>query len=320
MIVCKFGGSSLTKKKSIKNIYLLSKRNKKMIFVFSAVGKQNRFDTKLTDLLIDYAKTQNKNTLEKIYSKFAKLNKMLKLDFCYSKYLKKYVNQFNKTLDFDFFVSRGEYLTSYMFSLYLGFHFVPAEKLIVKKNGQIDYCLLKKRVMYYINKYKKIVVPGFYYYEDKKIKLFSRGGSDLSGAILSKAQNGTVYENWTDVKGIRQVNPKFFMSNQIKKLDYTTLQFMCNNDANVIQSDCAKELINSKTILKVNSIFDITNKPTIVKNKKVKTVSFVLTKQQKNKIKVLVKPKNCPIFKTYITTKKPEKQIKKIYKKFLLKK
>ena len=33
------------------------------------------------------------------------------------------------------------------------------------------------------------------------IKTFSRGGSDITGAIIARAANASVYENWTDVNG-----------------------------------------------------------------------------------------------------------------------
>ena len=36
---------------------------------------------------------------------------------------------------------------------------------------------------------------------DGKIKTFSRGGSDITGALVARAINADVYENWTDVSG-----------------------------------------------------------------------------------------------------------------------
>ena len=36
---------------------------------------------------------------------------------------------------------------------------------------------------------------------------FSRGGSDITGAILASSVNASVYENWTDVDSVYAVNP-----------------------------------------------------------------------------------------------------------------
>ena len=46
------------------------------------------------------------------------------------------------------------------------------------------------------------VIPGFYgSMPDGSVKTFSRGGSDITGSIVSRAVHAEVYENWTDVSG-----------------------------------------------------------------------------------------------------------------------
>ena len=53
MIVSKFGGSSTTNINAIKNIKKLKEQNDdRVVFVFSAIGKNNKSDTNITDLLI----------------------------------------------------------------------------------------------------------------------------------------------------------------------------------------------------------------------------------------------------------------------------
>ena len=48
----------------------------------------------------------------------------------------------------------------------------------------------------------RAVIPGFYGSgADGRIRTFSRGGSDVSGAIVARAAYADLYENWTDVSG-----------------------------------------------------------------------------------------------------------------------
>ena len=43
---------------------------------------------------------------------------------------------------------------------------------------------------------------------DGAVKTFSRGGSDVTGAIVARAGNASVYENWTDVSGLLMTDPR----------------------------------------------------------------------------------------------------------------
>ena len=59
------------------------------------------------------------------------------------------------------------------------------------------------------HKDSKIIIPGFYG-SDKQgnIVTFSRGGSDITGALVARAMEVTVYENWTDVSGVMFEDPR----------------------------------------------------------------------------------------------------------------
>jgi aspartate kinase len=52
-------------------------------------------------------------------------------------------------------------------------------------------------------------MPGFYGRDHHgNVKTFSRGGSDISGAIAARAVMAEVYENWTDVSGLLMADPR----------------------------------------------------------------------------------------------------------------
>jgi len=54
-----------------------------------------------------------------------------------------------------------------------------------------------------------VVIPGFYGKDlAGKVRCFSRGGSDITGAIVARAVLAGVYENWTDVSGLLMADPR----------------------------------------------------------------------------------------------------------------
>mgnify|MGYP002237158425 CR=1 FL=1 len=58
-------------------------------------------------------------------------------------------------------------------------------------------------------KHDRMVIPGFYgVMPDGEIKVFSRGGSDITGSIVANLIDARVYENWTDVSGFLVADPR----------------------------------------------------------------------------------------------------------------
>ena len=50
--------------------------------------------------------------------------------------------------------------------------------------------------------HERAVIPGFYGSDEHgDIVTFSRGGSDVTGALVAASINAKLYENWTDVSG-----------------------------------------------------------------------------------------------------------------------
>ena len=49
---------------------------------------------------------------------------------------------------------------------------------------------------------------------------FSRGGSDITGSIVSRAANADLYENWTDVSGFMMADPRIVENP--RKIDVVT--------------------------------------------------------------------------------------------------
>ena len=113
-----------------------------------------------------------------------------------------------KSISQDELVSRGEYFSAKLMAACLGFDFIDAaDWVLFKMDGTVDqeasYAALQSKV------HRGVVIPGFYgVMPDGAIRTFSRGGSDITGALAAAALEADVYENWTDVSGILMADPR----------------------------------------------------------------------------------------------------------------
>jgi len=302
MIVSKFGGKATTCKEAILNIKKLSANKKRKILVFSAVGKLFD-DHKLTDLFISFAKAyrtrQPTSAIKKeIVEKLSTLCALTKVKFNVENAFTRAIVEFIQTENDDFLVSRGEYFTALIMSKFLKVKFVPSEKLLFFKNNLLDEKKSKQRISFYLKRYPQIVTTGFYgVNENNKIFLFPRGGGDLSGAFFASLCKAKLYENWTDIDGVREVNPQVCISKKVEQMSFDELEFISNLDANIIHKDCAKILKKTNTKLLIASIFEMEKKPTIVtKNSQQENVFVCFSVAANNAIVYLKKQKTCQKF------------------------
>lgn len=71
--------------------------------------------------------------------------------------------------------------------------------------------------------------------------VFSRGGSDVTGAICAAATNSTLYENRTDVNGVFTANPRqVFGAKTIPSLCYAEMFFLAKSGAEVLHPDAVR--------------------------------------------------------------------------------
>ncbi len=244
--VCKFGGSSLAsfeQFKKIKNI--VESEEERKVIVASACGKAFKEDHKVTDLLYlclahkKYGMSYD-DILNQIVAKHQSIIDSLDLNFDLDKEIEriKYLLENNKNSDE--IVSYGEYLSSRLLALYLNAEFVNAKDVICfNYDGTIDIDRTYQKFIPYLKTSKKIVVPGFYgALPNGVIKLMSRGGSDITGALLANVCDATVYENWTDVSGIYVCDPRIIKNpKKIKVITYGELREMSYMGASVLHDE-----------------------------------------------------------------------------------
>jgi aspartate kinase len=82
-------------------------------------------------------------------------------------------------------------------------------------------------------------VPGFYgSLPDGSVKTFSRGGSDITGAIVARSARAEVYENWTDVPGFLMADPRIVKNPKaISVITYQELRELSYMGATVLHED-----------------------------------------------------------------------------------
>ena len=139
----------------------------------------------------------------------------------------------------DYCVSRGEFITAHIVAAVLGVPFVDATEFVrFDEHGLLkeETFTLAKQVL---STYDRAVVPGFYGLGfDGKVKTFSRGGGDISGAIVARGVMASLYENWTDVSGFYACDPRIVNSPKcMSELSYAELRELSYMGANVLHSE-----------------------------------------------------------------------------------
>ena len=243
MKVVKFGGSSMADAGQYRKVrdILLADPERRVVIV-SAAGKRNKQDHKITDLLyLCYAHTQYgvdcSGVFEMIVSRYREIQQELGLTLDLEPEFAALKQRLDaKTVSQDELASRGEYFSAKLMADFLGFQFVDAADWVrFRFDGTVDqetsYEALRRLV-----RGAGVVIPGFYgLMPDGKIRTFSRGGSDITGALAAAALDAEVYENWTDVSGILMADPRIVENPQtIPEVTYDELRELSYSGAQVL--------------------------------------------------------------------------------------
>ncbi len=245
-IVCKFGGSSLADAKQFRKVKsIVEADSRRSIVVPSAPGKRVSSDAKLTDLLYlcqDSAAVgaDFSGPFTQIRERFLEIERELGLKAGMGDHLDKLKAALTTGVTRDYVASRGEYLNGVLMAAYLEAEFVdPEHFIIVLPNGSVDpdtYRLLGERLK---DTKKRYVVPGFYGRDQKRrVKTFSRGGSDISGSIVARAAGAELYENWTDVSGLLMADPRIVENPQpMQEVTYDEIRELSYMGASVLHDE-----------------------------------------------------------------------------------
>ena len=242
--VTKFGGSSMAdagQYRKVRDIILADKGRR--VVVVSAAGKRFSGDHKITDLLyLCHAHSQYGVDCGQIFdiitARYNEICKDLALDLDLDEeFAQLKVRLDKKKISADELVSRGEYFSAKLMAAFLGYAFVDAaDWIFFNLDGTVDkersYTALKSLA----KGHSGVVIPGFYgVMPDGCIKTFTRGGSDITGALAAAALDADVYENWTDVSGILMADPRIVDDPQsIPEVTYDELRELSYAGAQVL--------------------------------------------------------------------------------------
>jgi len=295
--VAKFGGSSLASTAQIiKALDIVRSDPERRYIVASAPGKRTPDDIKVTDLLYQVYEHRDggyEPFLDQIRQRYAEIADGLGVEVDLGGEFDRIERALGSCLRHDdrgnrqddkggrtdgdaggtddggsrtggetaeYFASRGEYLNSLVLAAALGWEFVDAAEVVrFSDSGEFlpheTDILLAER----LDDIERAVIPGFYgATEHGQIRTFPRGGSDVTGALVARAVDADVYENWTDVSGIYAADPRIVDSpRSIEWISYAALRELTYLGASVLHENAIAPVRDKQIPINIRN----TNRP-----------------------------------------------------------
>lgn len=242
MKAVKFGGTSMSTVNSIERVKrIITSDPERRFVVVSAPGKTES-GGKVTDMLIKVASALPERRAAEFALVAARFEELCDGLLGDKHFLEPELDGIRKKLasaDVDFIVSRGEYLCAKLLAAVLGYDFVDAFDLIKFRDGVYDDEYTEHVCKLGLSGHKCAVIPGFYGGDaNGKTVTFTRGGSDISGAIVARAVGASIYENFTDVDGFLTCDPRIVPhATTIDALSYKELRELAYMGANVLHPE-----------------------------------------------------------------------------------
>ena len=259
----------------------------------SGPGKSRKDEEKVTDHLINIAThgahfrnqrvtISSAQSREAVIEKFSTIIRELDIDGA------EIIASLKKDLDTNltddkriaFLASRGEHYNARIIAAYFCRCNMPAVCQLPEAFGlQVsdNYLAAKTEPQAYENMQvlanleEIAVVPGYYgITAGGDIAVFSRGGSDLTGGELSYALDADTYENWTDVNGVYEVDPRIIHeAKDIPRLTFKEIRLLSSKGFNVFHLDAMLKCRDRKIPINIRN----TNAPhepgTLILNERV---------------------------------------------------
>ncbi|MCH5287356.1 MAG: aspartate kinase [Christensenellaceae bacterium] len=245
-VVTKFGGSSLADAQQfakVRDILLMDSQRRYV--VPSAPGRRFPEDDKVTDLLYQCHRQASAGedfqpTFDLIAARYMDIAEELGLKVDLGAALDEVNEKIAAGANADYCASRGEYLNGLLLADYMGWRFVDAAQAVrFDDKGAFQPELTNELMAKCLADGEPAVIPGFYGAKaDGSVVTFSRGGSDITGAIVARAVGADVYENWTDVSGFLMADPRIVKNpREISAITYKELRELSYMGASVLHED-----------------------------------------------------------------------------------
>lgn len=277
MKVVKFGGSSLANGDAFEQaIAIIKDDSTRQIVVTSAPGKRFKNDIKVTDLLINYANAAINHAdysaiQNEIFSRYEEIGAHFGVQRDHLSVIHQIIVELpnGDYPDDDFlmaaFKAHGERLNARLMALVLqklgiNARFVDPKEagLIVDgepNNAIVDPQTYNNLAAFDYSADEKLIFPGFFGFTiDGNIATFSRGGSDITGAILARGFHADLYENFTDVDAIFSANPSIINDPQpIKRMTYREMRELSYAGFSVFHDEALIPAIEGNIIVNVKN-------------------------------------------------------------------
>ena len=244
--VCKFGGSSVANAAQLQKVRAIVEADDDRRFIVpSAAGRRAPDDEKVTDLLYrSHEAAANGQPIEQhfdsVTARYREIVIGLGLDLDLDPVFAEMHDRIRDGAGASYAASRGEYLSGLVMAKLLDRPLIdPAEIICFDESGRFLPEETQTTVSARLAKQETAVIPGFYgALPDGSIQTFSRGGSDITGAIIARGVGASVYENWTDVSGLMMADPTIVPAPRpIEELTYRELRELTYMGATVLHDE-----------------------------------------------------------------------------------
>jgi aspartate kinase len=260
-IVCKFGGSSVADARQIRKIEAIIRSDpRRRYIVVSAPGKRNPQDEKITDLLYTCQSLaaegrSYERPFQAVGNRYLQIDRELETGSEIRNWLEELRGQLDSGASADLAASRGEYLCARLLAAHLKATFVDAAEIIQLDRNDTVAESSYRRMAERLAGSGLYVVPGFYGSDSHgEIRTFSRGGSDITGALVAKALNAREYENWTDVSGLLRADPRIVRDPRpMAEVTYREIRELSYMGAKVLHEEAILPLYEQKVPIHIRN-------------------------------------------------------------------
>ncbi len=236
-----------------KVIDIINSDDERRYIVVSAPGKRYSKDEKITDMLYKCYDEANSlgncnETFSKIRERFSELARDLEVEIDIDGLLSEIQRNIENGASRAYVASRGEFLSAKILSAKMGYPFVDTQDIIkFNEKGELQTHYTLDLIKQKLAGLDNAILPGFYGSGTSgEIITFSRGGSDITGALIARAVNADLYENWTDVDGFLVADPRIVEKpTYIEHLSFKELREL---------SYMGAEVMHPESILPVSSV------------------------------------------------------------------
>ncbi|MBQ9390150.1 MAG: ACT domain-containing protein [Synergistaceae bacterium] len=271
--VSKFGSVAFSTPDMVKRTAdVIMSDDKRRYIIVSAPGSRNNEDVKMTDLLfILNSRYENREDFSEMLNqarlRFTDIVRGIGVNFD----VDAEITAVKKNLFFgkgnDFVVSRGEYIMAKIFAEYLGWKFIDAADCIFfGRDGTLDMEKTFAATEKILSDVSHAVIPGFYgSVGGTGIKLFPRGGGDITAAIVARAVDASLCEKWSETTKIYSADPAIVDNpTVIRHITYEELKQLNYMGVNVFHEDVIYLMQGIGIPIRVRNIHDVDDEGTYV--------------------------------------------------------